>query len=477
MDDRRNRGARWGCGAGVLALLMAVGCGTSQREVSTPPEPAFRVENGFIVDADNRVLIPRGYNYANDHKFPHAETGTFFPAWQSPDDFQEMRRHGFNSVRLLLTWEAVEPQRGVYDDRFLDLLDERIAWAAAAGQWVILDMHQDVYSRSFLGDGAPAWAVDSDGLPFVPQGQWYLNFLSPAVQRAIDNFFNNKNGFLDHFVEAWAQVVRRVRHRPGVLGYNLLNEPFPGSKALTVDVADREVMNPFYQKLLDTLAPLDARRLFFLEPNAVRTNVYAGAFPSKMGPFTGADGRVVFSPHLYDPAVTVTGQYDGNPARLQSNVTALAGEAVRLDAALWVGEWSVWDGRVINEQAFLADQLDAMDDALAGWSFWNFSRNPQDLTSPTQSPSFLDQLARPQLSRIAGTPESMRCTATGCVFAFREAAAGGPTEILVPAQWSATFSHTVDPPRAVTLRKEGDLSVLDVAANATGETVTVTLVR
>jgi endoglycosylceramidase len=459
-----------------LAACLALAACAAADDPTAPPPKGFTVRDGFPVAPDGRVLLLRGLNYANDHKFPDAQTGSFFPAWASASDFTVMRSYGFNSVRLLITWEAVEPRRGTYDERYLDALAERLDWAAAAGLYVILDMHQDVYARAFGGDGAPAWAVETGELVYEPVDTWYLNFGSPAVQRAMDNFFADEDELLTHFVNAWVHVAARVRAHPALLGYDLLNEPFPGSKALNVDQADTEVMNPFYERLLNALAAADGAHLFFVEPNAVRTNVFAGAFPSKLARYPAAAGRLVFSPHLYDPVVTSTGRYDGGKSRIVKNTAKLRAEAARLGAALWVGEWSVWDGKVENGAAFLHDQLAAMDGVLAGWSFWNFSLNPADKTSPTQTPALLDELARPQLDLVAGTPTAIACAARACRFTYVDAGQG-ETRVVVPDHWAVNPVVKVSPARPVRDVKRGGLRAVLVSGSNAGEHVSVEVSR
>lgn len=57
---------------------------------------------------------------------------------------------------------------------------------------LILDMHQDLYSRKF-DNGAPLWATLDDGAEHVTGTIWSDAYLmSPAVQRAFDNFWQNR---------------------------------------------------------------------------------------------------------------------------------------------------------------------------------------------------------------------------------------------------------------------------------------------
>lgn len=108
----------------------------------------------------------------------------------------------------------------------------RLDWFANHGVHVILDMHQDVYAARFCCDGAPEWGIEDDGLPFEQNPVWALNCFAPAVQAAFDNFFEypgEHSHLQDHFADAWAAVVPRFKDHPAVLGYDILNEPSPGS--------------------------------------------------------------------------------------------------------------------------------------------------------------------------------------------------------------------------------------------------------
>jgi endoglycosylceramidase len=330
----------------------------------------------------------------------------------------------------------------------LDQLEEVVSWAGDSGIYIILDMHQDLYSRKFGGDGAPEWAVRDEGLPFLileenSEGDigadlWYLNYSTPAVMKTFDNFYENRDGIRDHFIEAWRRVAERFKGNPVVIGYDLLNEPFPGSRLTELDNFDRSYLQPFYEKLIEAMLDADSGHLFFFEPNAMRTNVYAGSgFPSGFTSFSITEEFLVFAPHFYDPEVTVTLEYDGNISRLDATLESILKEGPRLGVPVWVGEWAVWGGAVENGEGLLADQLEVFDRYLVGFSYWNYSRNPEDKSSPVNSSWMLDILVRPQPSFIAGIPEFLYydSDAGKVEFRFREEEAGLFTEILVPARF------------------------------------------
>ena len=99
----------------------------------------------------------------------------------------------------------------------------------------LLDFHQDLYNERFQGEGAPDWAVQDDGLP-NPKLGFPGNYLgNPALERALDQFCaktppaRRGMGCRIVFASAWAHVAARFRMTGSVLGYELFNEPFPGT--------------------------------------------------------------------------------------------------------------------------------------------------------------------------------------------------------------------------------------------------------
>lgn len=189
------------------------------------------VDGPRVVDATGREIVLRGVNVGE--KSPaHGYVG-----WHGPEDFQRLRAWGYTAVRFLIFWDGIEPEPGRYDEDYLARVDERIAWANDAGIYVILDMHQDLFSPAIPGgNGMPGWAVLSTNLPHtnIP-GLWSSAYLvSPRVRRAFDLFWANApgpdgTGIQDRFAMAWAQVAARHAGNPGVAGFDVLNEPYAGS--------------------------------------------------------------------------------------------------------------------------------------------------------------------------------------------------------------------------------------------------------
>ncbi|NNN21213.1 MAG: cellulase family glycosylhydrolase [Acidimicrobiales bacterium] len=208
-------------------------------------------------------------------------------AYSSQNDLAQVRADGFNVVRLTVNWSELEPNQGQYSTQFLDRIAQVVSWAGQQGVSVILDMHEDGYSR-FLNmpadknakkisapsgctpsngqDGAPAWAVFTGGEPSCSLlGQ---NQLNPAMAQALTNFWQNMKvpgpqgaspgpGLEDHFIGALSFMAKRFVNNPTVIGYEVLNEPLPpGSGSIPVDnlfTFSSQMLFPFYQRAIEAI--------------------------------------------------------------------------------------------------------------------------------------------------------------------------------------------------------------------------------
>src|SRR5207248_1795403 len=70
--------------------------------------------------------------------------------------FEEL---GFDVLRLPINWSAIEPKPRKYSDAFFAKVDAILDMAQRHHFRVILDMHQDAYSKEIGEDGAPLWAI------------------------------------------------------------------------------------------------------------------------------------------------------------------------------------------------------------------------------------------------------------------------------------------------------------------------------
>jgi endoglycosylceramidase len=139
---RANNGAvltaSWGIRKRIavgLAVVAAVALVAVIWRVCGEPGPV----RYLLRDRESRIVLYHGVNISNA-----AKSAPGFLSWHTKDDYASLRQWGFNCVRYLVFWEAVEPREGVYDEAYIDATIERIRWMADLGIDVLLDFHQDL---------------------------------------------------------------------------------------------------------------------------------------------------------------------------------------------------------------------------------------------------------------------------------------------------------------------------------------------
>ena len=100
----------------------------------------------------------------------------------------------------------------------------------------------------------------------IPFGLYYM---SSELNEAFELFYKNTNQVQTYFHQAWSIVADRLKDTPGILGYDILNEPWPGnlirnpSLALNLTVAEFENLQPMYQRAHKSIRSKDNNTLLF----------------------------------------------------------------------------------------------------------------------------------------------------------------------------------------------------------------------
>lgn len=408
----------------VTALLPGV------AEAAPKPIP-------YLTDDQGRTLILHGFNTAGSAK---GDSG--LPWITRADVAREAHDLGSNAVRYLIEWKNVEPEPGVYDDKYLDAVATRVGWYREQGINVILDMHQDLYGPTACGqgagNGAPAWATYTDGqfcTTDVPV--WSAIYLEPAVVRAFDNFWNTTGRhpeLMARYTAMFQHVARRFAKTPGVLGYDLMNEPWGGSRQGAP--FERSILTPFYQRVTNAIRKVDARHWVFVEGQANGVN---WGEPSTLGKING--GRIGYVPHLYPPSLDLADYTGLNKALINLQMrhwkdNTLA-TARRLGAPILLGEFNISDyGQVAHGMDYVDDVVSLMDSLHTGYLFW--SNDPG--TTVDAKGAWLPvtgHLAVPYARAIAGTPTSITNHGGTLTMSWR---GKGTTEVWSAARPSVTLS-------------------------------------
>ena len=134
-----------------------------------------------------------------------------------------------------------------------------------------------MYNEAFQGEGAPDWAVQTGGAPNVVKAGFPGNYLlNTATQNAFEAFTTNKPapdgvGLADHYAKSWGHVAAYFKDTPGVMGFDLYNEPFPGNAWLGCLAAwgcplqDAKVA-AVQQKSIDAFRAVDPDTTIYYEP-------------------------------------------------------------------------------------------------------------------------------------------------------------------------------------------------------------------
>ncbi len=190
-----------------------------------------------FIDSEGRQRIFNGVNLCDKGYHEPGNPRKTYKVDYDEKLISALSSYGFNIVRLGLTWDAVEPQPNQYDEDYLDRVEKVADLCAKYDIYFFLDMHQDLYGGTVdtPADGAPAWACLTDGAKFKPTRFVWAEgyFWGKAIHNCFDNFWANKeyNGvpLQTYFCNMWKHVAERFKDHPALFGFDMLNEPFPGT--------------------------------------------------------------------------------------------------------------------------------------------------------------------------------------------------------------------------------------------------------
>ncbi len=261
----------------LITCLFALLAGLAPAASAKP----LKNEGRWVIDARGRVVVLHGWNLVS-------KVGSYRPedTGFGRDDARFLKRNGFNTVRLGVIYKALEPNppdasgKPRYRRGYLRSIKRTQRLLAQHGIYTLLDFHQDLYNERFQGEGWPDWQVVDDGLPSQPQVGFPGNYVvNVGLQRAFDNFWANQPvlgaGLQDHYAAAWRHVARRFRKSRRLLGYNIINEPWPGTAYPTCisttgcPVFDTQTLEPFSERVIAAIRKADRKTLVWYSPNVL----------------------------------------------------------------------------------------------------------------------------------------------------------------------------------------------------------------
>lgn len=410
----------------IIALVSLAACAETCSIVRPMNEGAAHPPAApFMRSDDGSALILRGINLSSESKW----TGHRLPPY-GEEDFALMHDAlGFNAIRLLVFWEAIEPSPGLYDESYLD----RIRWlakaASDAGLYVIVDLHQDLYGSGFGSPGAPTWSCSDFAYEsFDTSGPWFMAYLEPEVMHCFDELFR-KPEKRHALAAAWRVLVSRVRDVKGVLFYDLFNEPLPG-RGGPVEFSEGHGKETF-ELLIDVVRDEDPGRPIAVAPPP------AANFGAPTEMHVQRSG-LVYAPHLYSGDLELGLDYDGDRVAVLSQVAQAVRDSHRMQAPLVFGEVGVRRD-VWGSTVYAQDLYDVLDELMASALYWDLGRSSAGGYGLLDAEGYLTEIGRavtrPYPTRVAGTPTSFDWNPQTGSFRLtfsEDVGPPGPTEVALP---------------------------------------------
>lgn len=406
--------------AALLIALSTVAC--AGDDATDPPEtnaPCGRPARkgsplgehcGQLIDEAGRVVLLRGVNARVEGLFDVSfddgrKALEEIPSY-SAEDAQAMRDWGFDSLRLPINWSGIEPTKdGGFDSNYLDRVEQVLDLSHAAGLRVLLDLHQDAYSKEIGEDGAPLWAIVPPPTKLLegPLTDLEDRRLSKQVLDAFDTFFGEgaDGTFLrERFTQMAVHVMQRFGDHPAVIGLEIFNEPIA-----TIEGIDR--LNAAAYAAIRAAAP---KKLYLFEPSSTRNVLDTAPLPeAPLGPMSG------YAPHVYTLAFVST---DAQKQAMTKATLRTSNENARLEADAWqaplvITEWG-FDPNAIKASEYFTWQSELQEEHAASAFFWVWKERSQgnwgcfDFDPATQEFSertaLKQTLARVRPMAVAGWP-------------------------------------------------------------------------
>ncbi|MEN9374060.1 MAG: hypothetical protein RIR79_1612 [Pseudomonadota bacterium] len=191
--------------------------------------------NVYLYDPGNDVDPPP---VLDDFKYKNADA----------DSYAEIRRWGFNTVRLMLSYNLFESNTnpGIYKEEGWALLNRHIAWAKQQNMRLILDMH-------------------------VPPG---------GYQSTNDTGFSNSSALKKRLEDLWVAIATRYKNETTIVAYDLINEPHVNN------------WFTYAQTLISKIRAVDTHHVIDVE---------VSFHPNDKGMYKLADNNILYDVHWYEP--------------------------------------------------------------------------------------------------------------------------------------------------------------------------------
>jgi endoglycosylceramidase len=391
--------------------------------------PALQVDGEQIKDTDGRVVLLRGINTSGDSKVPD-----FMPLTDAAM-LDPLAGWGINTLRLLFTWEAYEPNRCDYETAYMQYYEQVVEWAAERNLYVIVDFHQDAYSRYTIngcGEGFPKWSVFSEISPAEPDNSeacegWGTEMIfNLDHHKAWEHFHKDTELAKTRYIDMVTNVAEHMAKHPNVIGYELINEPWGN---------DTELAN-FYNAVGPAIRSRHPDAILFVPPHAL---VSSGLFGNNIA--KPSFDNMVYSPHYYDAGVILNSNWGGGD--ISGPLNGMADKAEQWGVPMLLGEYG-GPAETTNIEGYMDAMNEWLNDGMHHGTQWNYTPtwradikdgwNGEDLSIVDDNGNLRPNF-RPRAYPVAtaGQPISFSESSTSLSYSWQHDSSKGSTDIYLPA--------------------------------------------
>jgi len=263
-----------------------------------------------------------------------------------PTSFANIAAWGFNSVRIPISWENIEPTAPTlepngtwihhWNTQYLNELDYVAQQFGKSHIGVIFDFAQVDVSGAFQqapektqggeceGWGNPIWLYPSITSPTT----------SPELATAMCNFFNDKSVVgssvpapIEAMEAAEQMLAARYANDSAVIGIDMFNEPWFGSSCGSV-AQDGALLTSFVTKIGQTIASVNPHLLLIFEEPP------PGLMP---------DAPIISTPPAVANAMYEFHIYTSNWSTAEPYVKAFLDNAKSWNVPAWMGEFDAFE--------------------------------------------------------------------------------------------------------------------------------------
>ncbi len=295
-------------------------------------------------------------------------------AYVTEADFMRIAALGFNCVRLPVNAKRIASVAGTtvaLDSVELAPVDHAVAWGAAHGVYVVLDLHATFGAQNFAPTSSDVPSTDTFPQLWVGPNGEYPSDVAAANQALT--------------VQLWSLLATRYADATSIAGFDLLNEPELNhmGKPSQSPVPQTDLI-AFYQAVISAIRTVDPHHMLFVEGDALATD---------FTPFTAAlDPNSTYELHAYQ---TATAWVD--PTATPSQLDPYVALSTAQHLPLWLGEFGE------NTAAWQQEMVALVEAHDTGWAVWPWKRRETFATHPVVETIVLPATWEPVFDYLVGS--------------------------------------------------------------------------